>query len=1283
MKRILFVLVVLAGLCTLAGFGFQRARSASPTPSVEEEAIRRAIETAITQENEAVLAYLLYEERIEQIQLSSDGKLARAMLLTVDPDRGQPIEQEPGLAFTRREGDSWVAILPNDPAWVETVRRAPADLLDEEEKAYWLATYEVYRTEIPTEAIGGFYLPWQAGVQRYLTQSVGHDRYTASGSMHYAFDFALNNTHWPIHASRGGTMWMCKEDIPTCTEWTCSQEQKKGNYIVIKDETTTPTTYQLYLHLDYNSIPDNLCNNNQAVVGTPIGQGQVIGMVDNTGQSWGSHLHFQVHTVGSLYFGTAIDITFDDVPINGGRPRVEKYDKDSCRSDDVCDSFQTYYTSGNTGSGDVVPPTGNITNLYDGETISTATLALQGEAADIGDGVGSVQFLAHYRDNWWPAGAPVTANPETPTLDWDWCASNVPDGIVSVAMRITDKGNNVTAFTGLHHVIKSYACPAPPPGCTPTANQVALFSEPNYTGSCKLFGSGTYTTTAALGLAGYKNTASLLVGANVRASLFFDANMLQRGETFLASDNSLSDNLIGADQAAALLVEAKTANAAAAYPRIPAQGATLTQGDVLTFGWDNGGGATQYQVEITGASSLTSPGTGVPFWSTAALPAGSYTWRVQANGGTWSAPRNFTVGAAPALTTTVLTVPISETFETHPERWSGTGLWVRVPVPANHTPEGSYAWWYQDSATHYDTGETHAGNLTSVPISISTPGYYLRFYYKAETESPYVYWDQRWLQISADGGPFTNVWQFTDEWHTGDWLLSPPIDLSAYAGQNIRLRFSFDTLDANRNAYDGWGIDDLSITNSAPASCPADGGTIGYGGSQSGRICPNGDADMYTFAGSAGDEIGANVDAEAIGSSLDPVLTLLDANGNVLAANDDQVTELNRDSLIRFRLPASGTYTLRVSAWDHPSAGGMGYPYTLRLYNDSTRPTVALANPVDYAYLPAGNVPVTATASDTGSGIESVAFFWHDNDWLSGTWQFIGIDPNGSDGWQVPFDTDRPDQLGVAVMARAFDQAGNEAVSAAWNITLDHTPPVSALDAWNETLGSTAIFLHWGGSDNLSGLQRYELQQRIDSAAWTDVLTTSDASTTQAWIVGQTGAITTTYGFRLRAIDNADNAEAYPASAEVSARLPPAEILCSEPDSWEADNTPISATLATTDTLQLHNFCNPALASFQNDEDWLQLNTAGGQSYYVSASPLDQSVAITIEVYASDGTTRIAGPVASLAYGRPISLAWVAPADGVYYIRVRHVNGAIFGNATQYAIEVGTAKLVFLPVINR
>lgn len=82
-------------------------------------------------------------------------------------------------------------------------------------------------------------------------------------------------------------------------------------------------------------------------------------------------------------------------------------------------------------------------------------------------------------------------------------------------------------------------------------------------------------------------------------------------------------------------------------------------------------------------------------------------------------------------------------------------------------------------------------------------------------------WDQKWVQVSVDGGPFQNLLQVTggpmNVWHP----LS--VDLSPFADSTVRLRFHFDTFDSALNSYRGWYIDDVLVEAS-------DVGPLGYNG---------------------------------------------------------------------------------------------------------------------------------------------------------------------------------------------------------------------------------------------------------------------------------------------------------------------------------------------------------------------------------------------------------------------------------------------------------------------
>ncbi len=108
-----------------------------------------------------------------------------------------------------------------------------------------------------------------------------------------------------------------------------------------------------------------------------------------------------------------------------------------------------------------------------------------------------------------------------------------------------------------------------------------------------------------------------------------------------------------------------------------------------------------------------------------------------------------------------------------------------------------------------------------------------------------------------------------------------------------------------------------------------------------GRIEIPGDVDVYCFAGRAGDELVAAVDARRLNSPLDALLRLLGPSGETLAWNDDYAdkdghlhrgmgtTTHHADSYLRATLPEDGRYAVQIS--DAQRQGGMPYGYRLRL----------------------------------------------------------------------------------------------------------------------------------------------------------------------------------------------------------------------------------------------------------------------------------------------------------------------------------------------------------------
>jgi hypothetical protein len=938
-----------------------------PEGQVDERAqIEAAVQQAFQVQAENTPAMLIYDEVIQDVRISADGNWAMVWIALADPQTGDIAATEPGLAITRKEGEVWTAILPSDASWPEALQASPESLLTPEEKADWWVMYSDAQSEAAAVGtLGGYLLPWNGGDTLYLTGSTGHDSYITSGSSHYAFDFA-NGTMFPIHAAKPGIVHSVRVDCtngdPNCSNW-----------IILQDLTTSPTTYQLYLHMAKDSVPPGI-----RARGTRIHQGQFLGLADDTGASTGHHLHFHVHTNANTWWAPSVDITFADVYINGGRPRIQNDLRYCTRSTDVCQVFQRGYRSGNVFHGDAIPPEGGISAPQPGAVLNAKDLSLQGWASDVGTGVLSAQFIAYYEDAWQDVGRPFTTT-TTLATNWDLCAAGVPDGPLGLALRIFDKDGNVASgFPGLRQVVNNAGCPPPPP-CTPNDNQVALFADPDYSGACVLLNTGTYSSGAALGAVGDNNTASIRVGANVRARLYTDANRSGHSELLTASDLSLADNQVAKDTLSSLVVETGTAAA---------------------------GGAGQ---------------------ETAGAPAG------RAGAAILAAVR-------PSAAAAVVNAPWSDNMEGGLGGWTtpgATNMWDQT-YGNSAASQGQISWYYgQDGSNNYNNS-TNSGALVSPSITIPVDGntYYLRFWYLYQTESAWKHWDTRKVQVSVNGGTFTDLLQLFDD-PMNTWLQSRALSLAAYAGKSIQVRFLFNTVDNYYNSFKGWYIDDFSIRSDPPPNCTDSGDTpaaavpLTPGTLVNGEVCPGGDVDYYKFHGTAGERIGAAVDAQAANpaSALDSALALLDGDGNsVLAENDDQVEGQRSDSWLTYVLKRSGDYYLKVKAWNHPSAGSSQHTYTLRFHKENADPDLAaFAGPGNSSlFRMSGAIPVSISAGDAGSGVSHVVFYWHSGDWLDGAWVREGEDWNPADGWGITIPAGRiPCGTNIALYAEVVDWAGN------------------------------------------------------------------------------------------------------------------------------------------------------------------------------------------------------------------------------------------------------------------
>jgi hypothetical protein len=97
-------------------------------------------------------------------------------------------------------------------------------------------------------------------------------------------------------------------------------------------------------------------------------------------------------------------------------------------------------------------------------------------------------------------------------------------------------------------------------------------------------------------------------------------------------------------------------------------------------------------------------------------------------------------------------------------------------------------------------------------------------------------------------------------------------------------------------------------------------------GAFNGVVAKPGEVDYFKFTAKKGQVFDVRCHARGLGSPLDPVLYLGNAQGGALVGNDDSG---GPDSYFRFAIPADGDYTLWVQ--DHLKKGGADYFYRIEV----------------------------------------------------------------------------------------------------------------------------------------------------------------------------------------------------------------------------------------------------------------------------------------------------------------------------------------------------------------
>ncbi len=191
---------------------------------------------------------------------------------------------------------------------------------------------------------------------------------------------------------------------------------------------------------------------------------------------------------------------------------------------------------------------------------------------------------------------------------------------------------------------------------------------------------------------------------------------------------------------------------------------------------------------------------------------GSGTWylalKVEDESGNISAMSNVavhTVGGGD--TTPAVAFEFLQDWEGGSADWTMDGMWHITTtdyVSATHS-----VWFGDEGSWTYDTGAAVSGTLASPKLD--TNG----------VSSPFCMWDQvvdvesatsrdiAVLEVSTEAGGFSNWTTAWEKSETSYYWTYGEADLASYAGQVIKLRFRFDSVDASNNDGFGWMIDDI------------------------------------------------------------------------------------------------------------------------------------------------------------------------------------------------------------------------------------------------------------------------------------------------------------------------------------------------------------------------------------------------------------------------------------------------------------------------------------------
>jgi len=338
-------------------------------------------------------------------------------------------------------------------------------------------------------------------------------------------------------------------------------------------------------------------------------------------------------------------------------------------------------------------------------------------------------------------------------------------------------------------------------------------------------------------------------------------------------------------------------------------------------------------------------------------------------------------------------------------------------------------------------------------------------------------------------------------------------------------------------------------------------------------------------------------------------------------------------------------------------------------------PTGELTRPVAGAVVATGSNPLMDVTASTQDDVHvNTAVL---QGLIGGTWREIAprvSNPSGAGvfDWDVNLCQVGPLNGPLEVALKIWDHEGNVvSLLSRRTIQVDHAcpPPVSQMTAPN-TFDGTAFKLNWTAAESGAGISAFQVQWRAGTEAWsTSRQVTYPAGARAMWFVGVPGG---SYGFRMRAVDNNGQPEAWLAgdAAEVTVTTP---ATCVD-DAAEQDD---SAATAVSIGIGLENQRN--ICGF-GDSDWFKFPTGNQDHYMFFARSIGAGAAVRVSVYAADGSTLL-GSATAPAVNSNTSLGVMVPKNQTIYIKAEPAFTNLTGTAVLYGMKVVPGYGFFMPII--